>query len=680
MVHSPSGAVAGAARDLTSLVEELTRHGLVQSDPHSELNTFAAEDVPGAVQHLVLRGLLSAYQAEKVLEGQAGQLVVGRFRVVDRLPEHRGWLARAVPEGGEYLLRLLPMRSLWQARQAKKLIQGQSLLRSHPVWKPLVEVDTVRGRHYLAWPWPGGRSLEERIRQSRLSPVEAARLLRSLAEALDLAHRHGIEHGGLSIRCVRLDDTGQPRLLDLGLAHLVAHGLVESESLFDTSFLCRYAAEWLRWAAPELQKDPTAFSPAADQYGLGLIACSLLKGPSPSSVTTATDRGRLAGIRTREDPSSPVPPPLAAIVDRMLAEDPADRFLSLLEVSEALAGFLADVGEPAAVESMSEEDASQSKGQVSLRQPSRLFGSSSSSSMTWVNLSGTSMIVPVERDDSDDSIRFDDSPKPDPAEGADFPWVVKPSPPGPTGPLCEDRSLLDSSSSRAVSGSSPVERPDKPAAATTRPSERASPLGREFVNPGAESVPGGPEAIPAPREMALDKGYSPPRPAGPPAPPPKPEDTDSPKGSKLLKSVMRNVLFWQSPADTVQLSIFGPPAIMPGSTVGLTLYFHSPEIARSVGTMVRALSADSRLLGRGSLAQEVKRESSLAVHLALTEAVPLPALSTAVWRGQPLAHFVQLHVPWESPPGLFTGVISVGQNNVRIGRIEFQVQILPRTG
>jgi len=47
-------------------------------------------------------------------------------------------------------------------------------------------------------------------------------------------------------------------------------------------------------------------------------------------------------------------------------------------------------------------------------------------------------------------------------------------------------------------------------------------------------------------------------------------------------------------------------------------------------------------------------------------------------RGQPHRLGFDLHVPWESPEGTSPGLVSVGLKNVRIGKIEFGLHVLPR--
>ena len=78
--------------------------------------------------------------------------------------------------------------------------------------------------------------------------------------------------------------------------------------------------------------------------------------------------------------------------------------------------------------------------------------------------------------------------------------------------------------------------------------------------------------------------------------------------------------------------------------------------------------------------KEIARETELAVHLAVTNAGLDRSLVSFVWRGQPERVDFNVHVPWESPGGPAPGLVSVGRNNVRIGKIEFRLKILPRKG
>jgi hypothetical protein len=148
--------------------------------------------------------------------------------------------------------------------------------------------------------------------------------------------------------------------------------------------------------------------------------------------------------------------------------------------------------------------------------------------------------------------------------------------------------------------------------------------------------------------------------------------------SVLWKRMKRNLLFWQAPTEALAASVFGPPAVTPGQTVSLTVVVHPPAAAGNVATLVRAVQLDAELLGSGPLVREVAREAELAVHLGVTNAGAAKSMVTFPWKGRPHRLSFELHVPWESPAGPAPGLISIGQEDVRIGKVEFRLHVRPR--
>ncbi|MFM8272717.1 MAG: hypothetical protein ACKODX_10345, partial [Gemmata sp.] len=146
---------------------------------------------------------------------------------------------------------------------------------------------------------------------------------------------------------------------------------------------------------------------------------------------------------------------------------------------------------------------------------------------------------------------------------------------------------------------------------------------------------------------------------------------------RVWKKVRRNLLFWQAARDTVQVSVFAPP-VEPGQTVRLSVFLHTPEAADSVRTLSRAFHHDAELVGTGCLAREFAHGSALAVHVSVANAAISKARLDFEWRGQPHKLAFDLYIPWECTGGRSPGVVSVGQKDVRVGKIEFALTVLPR--
>ena len=212
---------------------------------------------------------------------------------------------------------------------------------THPAVAPLLEVDSVNGFHYLVWPAADGERLADRVAASGPVPAgEAAALFGHLASALAACHARAAVHGALTPHAVAVVPSGLPRLLELGAGALLAQSVADDEALFDSMSAALGSAAVLTYAAPELAADPGAATAAADQYALGAVGYFAVTGlpPYPHPALAEQLRAKRAG----PPPSAAivaldVPAELAAVFERMMAPDPADRFPTLEEVEERLA-------------------------------------------------------------------------------------------------------------------------------------------------------------------------------------------------------------------------------------------------------------------------------------------------------------------------------------------------------
>jgi hypothetical protein len=178
---------------------------------------------------------------------------------------------------------------------------------------------------------------------------------------------------------------------------------------------------------------------------------------------------------------------------------------------------------------------------------------------------------------------------------------------------------------------------------------------------------------------AVDQLSGPKKALSPPAP--APESDERPiTDSAMWKKLKSTFLFWRAARDVVQVSIYGPTAIVPGQTSEISVYLHSPEVVESVKTLSRAFHHDTELIGSGFIGSEVARETELDVHLSVANAGISKSLLSFTWHGTPQRLVFELHVPWEAPHGAAPGVVSVGHKDTRIGRIDFRLHLLPRRG
>ena len=152
-----------------------------------------------------------------------------------------------------------------------------------------------------------------------------------------------------------------------------------------------------------------------------------------------------------------------------------------------------------------------------------------------------------------------------------------------------------------------------------------------------------------------------------------------PKLTRTFWDRVRALLTWQPPQDVVQFSLFGPARLTPGQTYQFHVYSHPPDSFASVCTISRAFTSDSDLLATGYAGKLVPRGSPVGLHLSVINATVMRSLVNFPWVGQSKPSKFDVHVPWESPAGVIGGVLSVGLNQVQVGRVPFEVVVLPRT-
>jgi serine/threonine protein kinase len=83
---------------------------------------------------------------------------------------------------------------------------------------PIHEVGMHNSQHYFSMEFIDGNNLADRIRTKPPAPDEAARIIQTVAEALDYAHQQGTIHRDVKPSNILIDQQGQVHITDFGLA------------------------------------------------------------------------------------------------------------------------------------------------------------------------------------------------------------------------------------------------------------------------------------------------------------------------------------------------------------------------------------------------------------------------------------------------------------------------------
>ena len=235
-------------------------------------------------------------------------------------------------------------RPTWEDQPtAVKLLQREAraaLAARHPHLVPLRYAHVTTPPYFLVMDLLRGETLRRRLRRDyHLDIPTAVWIARQTADALAALHRAGFLHGDVKPDNIRLVDDGTARLIDLGFAHRPGENAM---------FLREgYVLGTANYLAPELCafKPETGFS--SDLFSLGVTLYEILTGalPYPSGSLRQTMRRHSCDppidIRRR---AIGMPAELTALIDRLLAHNPAERPLASAVVQQLVAMEIESMG------------------------------------------------------------------------------------------------------------------------------------------------------------------------------------------------------------------------------------------------------------------------------------------------------------------------------------------------
>ena len=238
--------------------------------------------------------------------GQGARSVVYRGRRGDRLVAVK-LLRRVAGSDGRA-----------QALQVRREAAALASLR-HPCFVEILEVGEARDQPYLVMEYVAGRTVAELLARGKLPDSQAVRIGHTVAVALTEIHRRGMVHRDIKPQNILLADAGGLKIIDFGFA-THAH-TVEDPAQIAGTFL---------YSAPEqtgMLRRP--LDGRADLYALGAVLFECIAGRPPFLTADVSELLRMHAVARPPDLRELVPGcsrGLAAIVARLLAKDPDDRY------------------------------------------------------------------------------------------------------------------------------------------------------------------------------------------------------------------------------------------------------------------------------------------------------------------------------------------------------------------
>ncbi|OAI53137.1 hypothetical protein AYO44_16265 [Planctomycetaceae bacterium SCGC AG-212-F19] len=352
---APAGSAASrpiqTLRSVAELVETVGRCPLLSAACFDELVLDLRHrytDAGTLAQQLVARGWLTTYQVGQLLHGRADDLFQGPYLLLDCLGAGAtGWVfkARHLPLGRLVALKILRRELLADEEVLARFyreIQVVSQL-AHPHVVHAYDAGPLGRLHVLSMEYVEGLDLHRLVQQAGPLPVDQAReFVRQAALGLQHIHENRLVHRDFKPANLLRASGGLIKILDLGLARLgnAATGGAFRESwsgrLTPVRSVMMGTPDYL---APEQALDFHSADIRADIYSLGCTLYFLLVGRPPFAG------GTLAQKLLRHQQAQPpdlrtlrpeVPAELGAVIYRMLAKAPSQRYQTPAEVVEAL--------------------------------------------------------------------------------------------------------------------------------------------------------------------------------------------------------------------------------------------------------------------------------------------------------------------------------------------------------
>jgi serine/threonine protein kinase len=335
-------------------------------------------DVKALAKELIHRHWLSGWQAQMILKGRVAELTLGSYLLLDHLGE--GGMGKVYKARHQLMGRIVALKIIRKERLAnpdtvrrfRREIQAAAQL-THPNVVLAYDADQIGDSHFFAMEFVDGIDLGKLVKDKGPLPIrEACDYIRQAALGLQHAHDRGLIHrdikpsnlllttsreetvraalsGVISANAVeRMKSTetilGVVKILDMGLARLQENADGNAPSKLTHEGLVIGTPDFL---APEQARNSSKVDIRADLYGLGGTLYFLLTGQVPYPGGTPTEKLLKHAI----DPPPEVlalrpdtPTPLVAILKKLLAKNPDDRYQVPGELAAELDPFCLEPG------------------------------------------------------------------------------------------------------------------------------------------------------------------------------------------------------------------------------------------------------------------------------------------------------------------------------------------------
>lgn len=211
---------------------------------------------------------------------------------------------------------------------------------NHPSILTIYELGQVDGVLFIAGEYIEGETLRAVLERGPLPIAEAVRIAMQVASALSVAHAAGIVHRDVKPENVMIRSDGLVKVLDFGLAKLVAPR--DSDKTVERTTQAGVAIGTVLYMSPE-QARGQMVDERSDIFSFGSMLYELVTGAPPFDGETF---GHIMVAILERDPVPPTHPGLQRIITKALQKDPFERYQTMSALLDDLRTV--DTAEPLA--------------------------------------------------------------------------------------------------------------------------------------------------------------------------------------------------------------------------------------------------------------------------------------------------------------------------------------------
>jgi len=390
------------------LLELVRRSGLVDearlatflAKASAEHGDAALDDQDRLADLLIQAGLLTRWQADKLLAGKHKGFRLGKYKLLGQIG--KGGMSSVYLAEHELMKRRVAVKVLPQNRVGDASYLDRFRLEARAVARlddPNIvrayDIDNEGNIHYIVMEYVDGQDLHQIVSQNGPLSYEAAvDYIAQVANGLQHAHEMGMVHRDIKPANCLLDKHETVKLLDLGLAKLTEDEqtsltMANEENVLGT-------ADYL---APEQALNSHEADSRSDIYSLGCTLYFLLTGQPPFPEGSISER--LLKHQTAKPESifkfrSDAPASLVDICETMMAKKPDERFQTAGEAAERLTAWLAERGRTLGGGRVTDEDEGSGVGSGVFSR----YGLGPSSSLSAIGASNSGRVAPMSDRDT----------------------------------------------------------------------------------------------------------------------------------------------------------------------------------------------------------------------------------------------------------------------------------------